>query len=288
MTRHILPLILLLIAACGLEELDAIIAKYDTFGSTGTTVDSDSSTGSTGTTTGTTALDTTSTTGTLDTTGGLEASAEASGSSTTDADTGSSSTTGPPPPFCGDGIVDPDETCDDMNDDPDDGCKLCTKDRLVFVTSEVFQGFKLGGLFIADQRCRMLAGIAGFPNVLSFRAWLSDSTTAAADRITHSRGRYVLPNGLVVARDWDALVSGDLEIPIKVTEKSETASSNRAWTGTHANGQPSFGSPFCGDWVGDDPFQFGGSGVSTFTDGGWSFYHHVPCGAESAIYCFEN
>ena len=34
----------------------------------------------------------------------------------------SSTSTGPPPPVCGDGVVDPGEDCDDMNDDNTDDC----------------------------------------------------------------------------------------------------------------------------------------------------------------------
>jgi hypothetical protein len=79
-----------------------------------------------------------------------------------------------------------------MNDNPDDGCKLCTADRRVFASSIKYQGFALDGLYGADQRCRMLAAIAMLPNFLTYRAWLSDSNTAAADRLVHSKGRYIL------------------------------------------------------------------------------------------------
>ena len=214
----------------------------------------------------------------------------ASGGSTGNFDLGVTSGNIPPMPFCGDGIVDPDEEdCDDMNDNPNDGCKLCARDRHVFVSSLKWQGFKLDGLFGADQRCRMLAGQANLPNAFSYRAWLSDSTTAAADRILHSRGRYTLVNGLVVAQDWDALTSGALEIPLNVNEKSETAQGGQGiWTGTLPNGQQAFGSTFCNDWSGDDDTQFGGAGIRTFSDTWWSFFEQNDCGVQSALYCIEN
>lgn len=74
------------------------------------------------------------------------------------------------------------------------------------------------------------------PNFLTYRAWLSDSQTAAADRLVHSKGRYILVNGRVVAADWDAFISGTLENAINVTETAEIAGGG-AWTGTLPNGQ---------------------------------------------------
>ncbi|MBA3550153.1 MAG: hypothetical protein H0T76_27050 [Nannocystis sp.] len=175
-----------------------------------------------------------------------------------------------------------------MNDNPDDGCKLCTRDRLVFATSEEYQGFKLGGLFTADQRCRHLAAVAKLPNFASFRAWLSDSSDSAAERIKHSKGRYVLVNGLVVAADWDALVSLSLQNPINVDEYSQTSMGSRVWTGTLRNGQPALGSTFCNDWAGDDDTQLGGTGIRNMTDELWSFLDHGYCGSIAVLYCFEN
>ena len=175
-----------------------------------------------------------------------------------------------------------------MNDNPDDGCKQCTHDRRVFATSEEYQGFKIGGLFLADQTCRHLAAVAKLPNFASFRAWMSDSSEAAADRIVHSKGRYVLVNGLVVAADWDALISGSLQNPINVDEHSQTSMGSRVWTGTLSNGQPAFGSTFCNDWGSNDDTQFGGTGIRNQTDELWSFLEHNGCGSPSVLYCFEN
>ena len=284
MTRTTLAFSLLFSPACAVEDLEAILAKYDTFGSTASSGDADTST-STGSTTGTGTTSGSTDAGTSST-GDTAASLDTSSAS--HGDTGdASSSTGPPPPACGDGVVDPGESCDDMNDDPDDGCKLCTADRRVFASSAEYQGFALGGLHGADQRCRMLAAISMLPNFLTYRAWLSDSNTAAADRLVHSRGRYILVNGLVVAQDWDALLSGTLENPINVTEASEVAGGG-AWTGTFPNGQPAFGASFCEDWDGGDPFELGGAGVCSQTDAFWSFLEQDACGSYGSLYCFEN
>ena len=286
MTRTLLTFSLVLLPSCFVQKIEDIIANHDDSIGTSSTGEPDISTG-TGSGTSTGEPDTTSTSTGSDTT-----STSAAGAGDASDDTGSdssSSSTGAPGPFCGDGVIDPGESCDDMNDNPDDGCKLCTKDRIVFSSSVEYLGWELEGLYGADQRCRMLAAIAMLPRFETYRAWLSDSTTAAADRITHSRGRYILVNGLVVAADWDALTSGTLENPINVTESSEVSVGSRVWTGTLANGQPAYGSSFCADWTEEaDFFDLAGSGISNQTDALWSFFEQNACGSPSSIYCFEN
>jgi len=187
---------------------------------------------------------------------------------------------------CGDGVVEGDETCDDGNATPGDGCQECAKDSIMFITSEVYQGFAIGGLYGADQRCRSLAAKAGLPRFLTFKAWLSTPAMSAADRLQHSRGRYVLVNGLVVAQNWDALTSGTLENPIMADEKSMTQN-NLAWTGTLASGEQSLGAKFCADWEESGVFESGGIGLSASTDSTWSFFENSGCVAEVHLYCIE-
>lgn len=204
-------------------------------------------------------------------------------SSASDTDGGS---TGEPGAVCGNGIVEGEETCDDANEALDDGCQYCTKDSIVFVSSEVYQGFALGGLFGADQKCRSLAAKAGLVGFETFRAWLSTASDSVADRFFHSPGRYKLVNGLVVAKDWGTLTSSVLENPIIVDEYSQTQDLP-VWTGTLASGQPALGSEFCGDWSDNEGLKFGGVGLSSSTNAMWSFYDKAECGAEIPIYCVE-
>lgn len=262
-------------AGCAVELIDSILEQR------GVTECSSSSSG-----------------GRYDTTGSGSSSEESS-SSTTGAessrssestDTGTetgSSTTGSPPAVCGDGIIEGDETCDDGNMTAGDGCQECAKDSIVFVSSEIYQGFALDGLYGADQRCRGLAAKAGLERFLTFKAWLSTPTMPAADRMLHSRGRYVLVNGLVVAQNWEALISGMLENPIAVDEHSQSQDWG-VWTGTLASGQPALGSEFCEAWADDSGLlKFGGTGLSTATDSTWSFFDQGPCGSELRLYCVE-
>ena len=197
---------------------------------------------------------------------------------------GEDTTSGTTTPVCGDGIVEGDETCDDMNDIPDDGCKDCARDSIIFITSQTYQG-NVNGLAGADQRCRMLAAIAELPRFETYRAWLSSSTTTAGQRLLHSDGRYVLVNGLVVAQNWNALVSGVIENPINVDEYSQTQVS-RAWTSTDAMGDAAPGANFCNDWTAASGPQ-GGTGLINMTDATWSFFEPGDCENEIHLYCIE-
>jgi cysteine-rich repeat protein len=227
---------------------------------------------------------------TTDTTG--ETAGETSG------DTGATSTgdtTGEPAPVCGDGVVQADgpepEDCDDANDDPADGCNHCGRDRLVFVTSMEFSGGSFKGLDGADQRCRSLAAQAGLPNFAGFKAWLSDSQTDARDRMFRGRGRYVLVNGLVVVDSWDALLAGELQNGINVTELSETKD-YFAWTGTNPDGTGVAGADHCADWTGDLFANEGHWGNTKAVTAEWTLAVSMVdqpqgCAGDLALYCFE-
>jgi cysteine-rich repeat protein len=268
--------------ACVIERIDRLLEER------GVTWDPEPST----TTTGTTTTSSTSTTGaTTDDPPADTSFVDTSTATTTDtaevtSTTDTSSSTGPAAPVCGDGIINGDETCDDANDDPDDGCKLCATDSVVFVTSEIYQGGKLGGLDGADQRCRMRAAIAGVPRSGTFRAWLSDSTTAAADRLNHSPGRYVLITGLVVADDWDQLTSGTLQRPIDIDETSQYRSLP-VWTGTLPSGQIAVGGTMCDDWTDHSMQQIAAWGVSSEASAYWSFVESSACVDMGALYCVQ-
>lgn len=276
--------------ACVVEQIDAVIAEHGvTFWASSTSEGSGGSGESTST-------------GTHDDTGAAEAgsseastTAAASVSTSTGAedssggsgDSGSSSgTTGPADPVCGDGVTQLDETCDDGNEILGDGCQMCAQDLIIFISSEIYQGFKLGGLYGADQHCRGLAAKAGLPRPEAFIAWLSDSTMAAADRIEHSPGRYLLVNGNLVANGWAELTSGAIANTITIDEYKEIQDT-RAWTGTLASGQRAPGSDFCEDWEQPGLLKSGGTGLSVSTEDTWSFFKPGPCDSELHLYCVQ-
>lgn len=192
---------------------------------------------------------------------------------------------------CGDGEVFKNvEECDDQNLDPTDGCHECGRTRIVFVTSDLYQPGQFMGLGGADQRCRSLAQQAGLTNFATFKAWLSDSTISARDRMYHGRGRYELVNGLLVADDWEALVAGELQNPINVTEKSETQETI-VWTGTNPDGSATEGTDHCLDWTYTGGQHAAHWGASSETSAWWTMAatdtNPTECGGGQPIYCFE-
>ncbi len=280
---HLLCCALVGCTGCAVERIDQIIAEH------GVTY-WDSSTGETSAALDTSTSTTTSTSGTSGEDNNTSTSVDPmTGSEGQGSETGvsSSSGTGNPAPVCGDGVVEGDEACDDGNDTPDDGCQKCMTDSIVFVSSEIYKGFALGGLYGADQRCRSLAAKANLPRFETFRAWLSTSKMPVAERLIHSWGRYKLVNGLVIAANWEALTTALLQNPIMVDEMSQTRDYG-AWTGTLASGDAVPGSSFCGDW--DDNSGktiFGAAGLTKNVDATWSFFDDVECGTDLHIYCVE-
>lgn len=263
-----------------------------------------------GTTTTTTAGETDTTGCPADSTGGIETTTEAthttsdttsttagsdSDSAGTSTGTTDTSSTGEPVAVCGNGVVEAfgpsPEDCDDGNDDPDDGCSDCGRDRLVFITSDNYQAAIFIGIVGVDQRCRHLAAVQNLPKFAEFKAWISDSTVSAKQRMFRGRGRYVLINGLVVAASWDALLAGELKNPINVTEASETKNYG-AWTGTLPDGSAAVGSDHCADWTSQFYKNTGYWGRSAMVTAEWTIADPPvdqpgDCAVARALYCFE-
>ena len=278
---------------CAVEELQAILDKYDTFGSTGST-ETSTSTGdtSTGDTSTDAQTDSTDSIGGDEQTGG-SASSDVSGGAgtatgaTTEPDTSGSGTTGMPAPVCGDGVQEGEEECDDGNAIEGDGClSNCTREWLVFVTSDPATQGDLGGVIGADYECRHRATKLFLPNGERYMAWISTSEVQPIDRLYHARGPYKLVNGLQVAANWDALVSGSLDNPVNVTELGETSES-LVFTGTLPSGERVPNSSHCDDWTDNDGDNFMWLGASTESDYNWTYALNVNCDAGANLICFE-
>ena len=288
MTRTTLGLFFLCLPACGLEEIDAILAKYDTFGESSSSGETGTSTTSTSTTQGEpgeSGTDTTSGPGpALSTSTSTGAGDDTSDDTTTGPDPGS---TGPAPSMCGDGVVEGDEECDDANAVDGDGCfNNCTRSWLVFITSEPFTTGDIKGLIGADYQCRHRASKLFLPNGDRYMAWISTSEVQPVDRLYHARGPYRLVNGDQVAASWDALVAGPLDHPIMLSELGELVNAP-VFTSTTPEGWRVPNSTYCDDWTIGGGKNFTWYGDSTATDKLWTLGVESICGLHAALYCFE-
>jgi hypothetical protein len=111
-------------------------------------------------------------------------------------------------------------------------------ERAVFVKSGLLST-NLGGLEGADAKCTAAAAVALSPRIKGrdFVAWLSNETTSAKDRLVHGVAPYVRADGVQIAANWDALVSGSLEAPISVNENAVPITlGTSVWTATDVSG----------------------------------------------------
>jgi len=166
----------------------------------------------------------------------------------------------------------------------------------VFVTSVIYRAY-MGGVAGADERCQARADAAGLGGV--WRAWLSDTTSNAADRLSHSDSPYVLLDGTRVADNWADLTDGTLDHVIDLTEIGSAPprpspfvlEEPTVWTGSTPAGMASPGVAHCMNWTAG-----GGSG-HTMTEGrtdradsAWTnsrTWSGGPCSWERPLYCFE-
>jgi hypothetical protein len=169
-----------------------------------------------------------------------------------------------------------------------------TDDKRVFVSSALYDG-ALGGLAGADKKCQALATAAGLCG--TFKAWLSDGTTAAADRLTHASGNYVRMDGQIVASGWSGLTSGTLLHAINRTERNAAAPvgtlscANDAvpvWTDTLSAGTIA-ASGSCSNWQTASPGSASGVfGNANATNLAWTQMCQLTlCNLTAALYCVE-
>src|SRR5258706_251442 len=75
-----------------------------------------------------------------------------------------------------------------------------TTHKRVFVTSSIYSG-AVGGLAGADAQCQYRAGVHGFTG--TYRAWLSDKTTNAYDRVIDDGPWYTTKDQLAFSTKAD-------------------------------------------------------------------------------------
>ncbi len=161
----------------------------------------------------------------------------------------------------------------------------CCQNKTVFLASGSFTG-NLGGLSGADATCQSQG--AGLGAGFTFKAWLSDSTTTAAARLTHSLGPYLLVNGTPVANNWNGLVSGALLHEIDMYASGATAPQTTVRTGTTTAG--AYSGMSCLDWRSSANANGCGYGLTNYKDGRWTEFSglNVACDfSPTSIYCIQ-
>lgn len=156
--------------------------------------------------------------------------------------------------------------------------------KRVFVTSQTYTG-DLGGLIGADSKCQVLAESANLGS--TFKAWLSDSTTSAASRLTQSSLNYVMMNGTVIANGWSDLTDGTIDNLLNRDENNTTRASMDVWTNTTVNGSIKSSPNTCEDWTNDSSGIQAYYGRTNWADYEWTDSNYNPCNQPRRLYCFE-
>lgn len=176
-----------------------------------------------------------------------------------------------------------------------------TSAKKVFVTSVTGTGDLISwtdysgsatGAAAGDAICQARATAAGLANAANFKAWLSDSSSNAKDRIT-SDGPWYRLDGIKVADNKAALVatlstSTPLFTGITYMETGAyvTAYTYRVWTGTKSDG--TIATADCIDWGNSSSSSTALVGDAHTANYWWTSFTTLSCNQSAALYCFED
>jgi hypothetical protein len=164
------------------------------------------------------------------------------------------------------------------------GSNCVAEPKVIFVSSMSYAG-NLGGLAGADAKCQLLATAAGVSG--AFKAWLSDATHDARDRLFHAPGPYLAVNSVVIAANWNELVSGVLETAAYYDENGFIGAAGYAWTGTAADGTESGHGTDCQNWTSSASSVSGDTGLTMNSGPMWTSAQTATCNKLEHLYCLE-
>ncbi len=152
------------------------------------------------------------------------------------------------------------------------------------------------GLEAADCLCQLHAERWGNLSG-TYKAWLSDSTTSASARLSHSSQPYVNRRGQLIAANWTELTNVTLQCNdvMNYDESGEFMSTqfNMVWTGTDSSGNIATYEGVmrnCNDWTSSTALG-GYVGLSSSNPscagGGWTFWGMRNCIDPNRLYCVE-
>jgi len=156
----------------------------------------------------------------------------------------------------------------------------------IFVTSITYTG-ALGGLTGADSLCQTRANAASLGG--TWKAWLSDTSTSAATRLSHSSVPYYNMNNQKVADNWADLIDSSLSAAISYDETG-ASQTGYVFTNTNENGTVWDNTALytCNNWTDGGPSYGDTEGNCTSTNGAWTKYTNGGmCYIPTRLYCVE-
>jgi len=154
----------------------------------------------------------------------------------------------------------------------------------VFVTSTTYSG-ALGSLDAADLHCQSAASAAGLPG--RYRAWLSDGTSSAAERITNE-GPWYTTGGDLAFESRLALVEGAPSADLLSENGGNVlgAGASGPWTGTTTGGAAT--GQDCDGWTNASADVSATLGSAKSADPQWGGGElTLPCNAKAPLICVE-
>ncbi len=131
----------------------------------------------------------------------------------------------------------------------------------------------------------------------TYKAWLSDSTTSASQRLNHSTQPYVNRRGEQIAANWTALTNGAMQCNdiMNFDESGEPMSTqfNMVWTGTDSFGNIPAGTlRNCSNWTSSTASGAGAwvgltTSISQNFGGCWTNWGWRLCDDWNRLYCVE-
>ncbi len=183
-------------------------------------------------------------------------------------------------------LSEPEQSVDMASAQSADLTTTSSKKRL-FVTKASYTG-NLGGLSGADAKCSAAATTAGLGG--AWKAWISDGTTSAKDRLTDV-GPWYDAKGLTELFANKAALTGSPAAFVRMyedgSEFDSTSDRLDVWTGTNADGTTA--NSHCQTWTYDtDNSEAAGSGCDNSL-AEWSACSPAPlsCDSHAHLYCFE-
>ena len=146
-----------------------------------------------------------------------------------------------------------------------------------------------GGLAGADAICEATASAAGLPSPDKFLAFLSDDTTAAADRFTIP-GPWNRVDGNKLADSVADFTSFSIVSDLRYSDGTAVATTETAWTGTLGSGAQS--TQNCANWTSPSSGASGKAGYPYVNSSEWleavSHFPTFECSTPRHLYCFSD